>query len=155
MSDTFELDIAVYEHKGEILKGLSRQFMRHVSVLVKIDNDNFNIYHVQGTPGIGLRYVPVKQWKDPRNETARLLSMDCISDIVIDRISEIDDVAKSIPTVTSRKWNCQNWVEELLAALADKSIISASERDLGIQKMRESVKLPFTTETLNTRALTD
>ena len=56
MSDIYPVHIAVYEHKGAVLRGLSREFMRHTSVLVEIDENDFDVYHAQGTPGLGLRY---------------------------------------------------------------------------------------------------
>ena len=149
------LYIAVFEHKGDVFQGLTRAFMRHTSVMEKVKDNDFNIYHVQGTPGIGLRYLPVQHCADPRKETAQLLLMHHISDVLVDRCSEMDSIAKSIPIVTSRAWNCQDWVIELLDALVIRDIISSPAKEDGIEKLKETVQLPFTSETPNTTALTD
>ena len=150
MSKTHALYIAVFEHKGAVLQGLTREFMRHTGIWEKVDDEDentFNIYHVQGTPGIGLQYRPVRRWKDSRNETAQLLLLGHLSDIPADRCSVIDNIARSIPVVASRTWNCQNWVEELLDALAAKDIISHTDKNDGIRMMRDAVQLPFTSKT--------
>ena len=155
MSGAYQLYVAVYEHKGPILKGLTREFMRHTSVLVKIKENDFDVYHVQGTPGIGLRYHFVHHWSDPVEETTRLLSMFHVSDVAKNKYGEIDSTAKSVSIRVSKEWNCQDWVQELLVALTRHHIIKSSESEGGIARMREAINLPFTTETPNTKALDD
>lgn len=68
--------VAVYEYRGALFGGYSRQFMRHSSIVVDRGNGSFDCFHVTGTPGIGLTYSCVQQWGYPRTIMAILLSMD-------------------------------------------------------------------------------
>ena len=53
-ADHYVVHVAVYEHKGFIIPPFSREFMRHSSILVEVDSGKFDVYHVTGTPGVGL-----------------------------------------------------------------------------------------------------
>ena len=154
MSDqsSFAVFVAVYEHKGAILPGLTRQFMRHSSILVEVDNGCFDVLHVTGTPGIGLTYNPVR-WGDPRTETARLLTMDFVGWMAQNGYEELKQIAQATPIQVSWTWNCQDWVRAVLKAMADRGLITLAQRDEAIRKQQEAVQSPFTTETPNTAAL--
>lgn len=61
----FAVYVAVFEHKGGIFPGLTREFMRHSSVVAHVGDAAFDTYHVRGTPGIGLTYVCERYPRDP------------------------------------------------------------------------------------------
>ncbi|KAF2426479.1 hypothetical protein EJ08DRAFT_651743 [Tothia fuscella] len=152
-SELYNLYVAIYEYKGRLIPGLTRQFMRHTSVLIEVDESMFDTYHVTGTPGIGLTYSCPRQWNDPRTHTARLLTMPQIAKVEKKRYEEIAELAKSIPIVTSRDWNCQDWVRALLSLMAEKGLITNAEKDDAYAKMATAINSPFTTETPNRAAL--
>jgi hypothetical protein len=145
--------IAVYEHKGGLFGGYSRNFMRHSSIVVEMGNGTFDCFHVTGTPGIGLTYSCVQQWGDPRVTTTRLLSMDFAGWIPWNRYSEMDPLLSRVPTLVSRDWNCQNWVREALDEMVTAGLITTEYKDRAVQKQLEAISSPFRTETPNAQAL--
>ncbi|KAF2177533.1 hypothetical protein K469DRAFT_719746, partial [Zopfia rhizophila CBS 207.26] len=147
--------VTVYEHKGEIYRGYTREFLRHSGIVVDNGDNTFEIFHVTGTPGIGLTFHRVPNWKDPRQETARLLSMDFVVWIPKNRYSELESLFRGVGIKVSKTWNCQNWVQEGLDAMVAAGLMSEAERDAAVQKQMAAVTRPFTTETPNAQALKD
>ncbi|KAF2256578.1 hypothetical protein BU26DRAFT_558029 [Trematosphaeria pertusa] len=147
--------VTVYEHKGEIYRGYTREFLRHSGIVVDNGDHSFDVFHVTGTPGIGLTFHRVCNWKDPRQDTARLLSMDFVAWIPQNRYSELEPLLKGVDIKVSRTWNCQNWVREGLDAMVTARLISEAEKNAAVQKQMAAVTRPFTTETPNAQALKD
>jgi len=147
--------VAVYEHKGGLFGGYSRNFMRHSSIVVDRCDGTFDYFHVTGTPGIGLTFSCIQHWGDPRATTARLLSMDFAGWIPWDKYGEMEPLLREVPTFVSRTWNCQNWVRDALDAMVNASLILSQDKDMVVQKQLEAINSPFTTETPNAQALQD
>jgi hypothetical protein len=147
-----EVFVTVYEHKGPILPGLNREFMRHSGIAVKRQDGLFDIFHVIGTPGIGLTFENAEGWENPVTQTARLLSMEKVTEIPANRYQEMKPLLAGVKTQVSWKWNCQNWVKEGLDKMVEVGLVTAAERDTAVEKQEEAVHMPFTTETPNMQA---
>lgn len=70
-----------------------------------------------------------------------------------DRYEELQQLAQEVVIQTSFQWNCQNWVRELLDAMAARGFITEKERDAAKARQQEAVRLAFTTESPNAAAL--
>jgi hypothetical protein len=105
--DQLAVYVAVYEHKGFLFPGYTREFMRHSSILISKGDGSFDIFHVTGTPGVGLTFSIVRNWSDPRTTTARLLSMELAAYIPTKRCSEMESLMRGVKIEVSRTWNCQ------------------------------------------------
>lgn len=134
-----------------IWPGLTRQFMRHSGIMVQPDANvnNFNVHHVIGTPGVGLTYEFKEHWKNPRYETASLLTMDFVAWIPRSRIRDVRPLLEQV----SREWNCQNWVREALQQLVAAGLIMAQQRDAAVAKQQRAINAPYTTNTPNSAVL--
>jgi hypothetical protein len=103
--------------------------MRHSGIMVQSDPnvDNFEVYHVIGTPGIGLTYNVVKDWTDPRDKTASLMAMNFVAWIPRQRARDLEAILGLVRPQISWRWNCQNWVQEGLQKWS-KLVSSPSNR---------------------------
>jgi hypothetical protein len=153
--DHLAVSVTVYEYKGDILHGYTREFLRHSGIVVDNGDGSFDVFHVNGTPGIGLTFHRVSNWRDPRKETARLLSMDIAARIPKNRYSEVEPLLRSVRIIISKSWNCQNWVREGLDAMVGAGLMTGEQRDAAVQKQLAAVSTPFMTETPNSQALKD
>jgi hypothetical protein len=151
--DHLAVYVVVYEHKGPLFPGYTREFMRHSSILIGKGDGFFDIFHLVGTPGIGLTFYIVPNWSDPRTTSARLLSMELAAYIPTRRYSEMESLIKGVRIEVSRTWNCQNWVQEALAEMVTEGFLTGREKDVAIQKQMTAALAPFTTETPNVQAL--
>jgi hypothetical protein len=52
--DHLAVSVTVYEYKGEIYRGYTREFLRHSGIVVDNGDGSFDVFHVNGIPGIGL-----------------------------------------------------------------------------------------------------
>jgi hypothetical protein len=147
--------VTVYEHKGTIFPGFTREFMRHSSILVDKGDGLFDVFHVTGTPGIGLTFSHGSGWEDPRTETARLLWMEFVAWIPESRYPEMEPLLNNVNVKVSTTWNCQDWVRAGLDAMVAANFITPEQRDSTVQHQLEAVSTPFSTETPNARALQD
>lgn len=129
--------------------------MRHSGVVIDKGNGIFETFHLRGTPGVGLTFDIVSDWRDPRTETARLLSMEFVAWIPTDRYAEVAPLLRGLDIKISMEWNCQDWVRDGLDEMVAKSLISPEERDSAVWKQRQAISMPFTTETPNVQALQD
>jgi hypothetical protein len=153
--DHLAVFVTVYEYNGEIPHGYTREFLRHSGIVVNNGDGSFDVFHVNGFPGIGLTFHRVPNWRDPRKETASLLSMDLATWILKKRYSEVEPLLRSVKIEVSKSWNCQNWVREGLDAMMNVGLITEKQRDAAVQKQLTAVSTPFTTETPNSQALQD
>jgi hypothetical protein len=151
--DQLAVYVVVYEHKGLLFPGYTREFMRHSSILIGKGDGFFDVFHVTGTPGIGLTFSIVRNWSDPRRTSARLLSMVLAARIPTEKYSEMESLIRGVGIEVSRTWNCQNWVQEGLAKMVTAGLLTGAEKDAAIQKQMTAVLAPFTTETPNAQAL--
>lgn len=149
------LYVAVYEHSGSLIPSYAREFMRHSSILVKLDNDLFSVHHVTGTPGIGMTYENVETAKDPRTTEPQLPSMDFVDWVARSRYKDLVRLASSNPIVISRTWNCQDWVRAFLDALTREGIITEDRRDRACRKQREVIQREFVSEHSDSVALSE
>jgi hypothetical protein len=153
--DHLAVSVTVYEYKGEIYRGYTREFLRHSGIVVDNGDGSFDVFHVNGIPGIGLTFHRVPNWRDPRKETARLLSMDLVARIPKNRYSEVEPLLRGVRIIISKSWNCQNWVREGLDAIMGAGLMTSEQRDAAVKKQLAAVSTPFTTETPNSQALQD
>jgi hypothetical protein len=129
--------------------------MRHSSIIVQPDPSiqNFEVYHVIGTPTVGLTYTIVRNWKDPRKETASLMAMNFVAWIPRQRARDLEAVLGQARIRISRNWNCQNWVQEGLQKMVEAGIITNQQMQIAVAKQQQVVHLPFAGNTPNHRAL--
>jgi len=153
--DYLAVYVTVYEHKGLIFPGYTREFMRHSAITVDKEDGSFPVFHVTGTPGIALTYSSEATWKDPRTQTARLLAMDFVAWIPKERYEEMGLLLSGVKIKVSKHWNCQNWVREGLDGMVGAGLITAEQRTAVVEKQKAAITTPFTTEAPNTQALQD
>lgn len=129
--------------------------MRHSSIIVQPDpvQDNFEVYHVIGTPGIGLTYEVVRNWNNPRDETASLLAMDFVAWVPRNRVQDVEGIMRQVRPQVSWSWNCQNWVREGLQKLVETGLITNAQKESAIWKQQRAVNLPYEGNTPNRPAL--
>jgi hypothetical protein len=147
----------VYEWTRPLFGGLPRTFVRHSGIMVQSDPnvDNFEVYHVIGTPGIGLTYDVVKDWDNPRDKTASLMAMDFVAWIPRQRARDLEAILGLVRPQISWRWNCQNWVQEGLQKMVDAGLITEQQMHAAVVKQQRAVNLPYTGNTPNRRALDD
>jgi hypothetical protein len=129
--------------------------MRHSGIVVQPDPsiDNFEVQHVIGTPGIGLTFQAVKNWENPRYQTASLLAMDFVAWIPRNRVRDLEYMFRQVPIQVSWSWNCQNWVQGGLQKMVEAGILTHREMESAIEKQQRAVSLPYTGNTPNSQAL--
>ena len=142
--------VTVYEHKGRLV-GLPRTFMRHSSIVSQAEpsKNNFQVYQVIGTPGVGMTYHVVKDWDDPRDVTASLLAMDFVAWIPRHRAQDLEATLEQVTPQVSRSWNCQNWVQEGLRKMVQAGVITNQQMNSAITKQQRAVNLPYGGDTPN------
>jgi hypothetical protein len=138
--------VAVFEYKGVLFGGWDRAFMRHSNILVQADKniDNYDVYHVIGTPSVGLTFQHIGNWKDPRKETASLLAMHTVGKIPKSRLEEVKPLMEQVKIEVHRNWNCQDWVRAALERMVHAGMITVSEKDDAFQKQREAINRRYT-----------
>jgi hypothetical protein len=150
--DTNAVFVTVYEKKGIIMPGFTRERSRHSSIVVG-RGDTYDIFHLRGTPGIGLTFHHEAGWKDPRTENASLLAMDLVEDIPVGRFSDIKAIIMRVPIQLNRDWNCQNWVREGLDAMVAEGLITDEQRDSAVKRQMDAISKEFAGESPNFQAL--
>lgn len=129
--------------------------MRHCGIVLQPDPNinDFQVYHVVGTPGVGLTYTVVKNWKNPMDETASLLAMDLVAWMPQQRVQELEALFRQVTPQVSRSWNCQNWVQEGLQKMVGAGLITDQQARSAVVKQSQAVNLPYEGNTPNRRAL--
>lgn len=129
--------------------------MRHSGIAIQPDPaiNRFQVYHVIGTPGVGLTYDFKNSWANPRDDTASLLAMDFVAWIPRHRVADLDAMMCQVRIQLSWSWNCQNWVQEGLGKLVQAGLITSQQADSAAAKQHLAVNLPYNGNTPNQRAL--
>lgn len=129
--------------------------MRHSGIMVQPEPnvDSFEVYHVIGTPGVGLTYTIVKNWTSPRDKTASLIAMDFVAWVSRQRVREVEAMLRLVRPQISRSWNCQNWVREGLHQMVEAGLITDLQMHAAVVKQQTAVNVPYVGNTPNLRAL--
>lgn len=146
--------LTVYEWVRPLI-GLPRTFMRHSAIVIEPDPtiNCFQVYHVIGTPGVGLTYDFKSSWANPRDETASLLAMDFVAWIPRNRVAELNAMMRQVRIQLSWSWNCQNWVREVLGKLVQAGLITSQQANSAAAKQHLAVNLPYNGNTPNQQTL--
>ena len=147
--------VTVYEWTGPIFAGIPRTFMRHSGIIVQPEPDveDLEVYHVVGTPSVGLTYKVVKNWKNPRDESVTLIAMNFVAWVPRQRVIDIQDILGLVRPQISRSWNCQNWVREGLQKMVEAGLITEQQMHAAVVQQQRAINLPYAGNTPNLRAL--
>lgn len=129
--------------------------MRHSGIIVQPDPsvDNFEVYHVVGTPTVGLTYTVTRNLNDPRDETLSLMAMNFVAWILRQRARDLEAILGQARIQIRSNWNCQNWVQEGLQKMVEAGLITDQQMQSAVAQQKRVVHLPYAGNTPNRRAL--
>jgi hypothetical protein len=129
--------------------------MRHSGIIVRPDPnvDNFEVYHVVGTPTVGLTYTVTRNLNDPRDETLSLMAMNFVAWIPRQRARDLEAILGQARIQIRSNWNCQNWVQEGLQKMVEAGLITDQQMQSAVAQQQRVVHLPYAGNTPNRRAL--
>ena len=134
--------VLVCEHNGALFADFTRQFMRHSALVLRRDAAISEIFHVKGTPGVGLTFNHERVPTADFHGAPEILAMVPVVHVPESRYAELHSALRAIRPEISRWWNVQDWVREGLDVMEKRGFITAHEKYLAVRKQLEAITLP-------------
>ena len=141
-SPTVNLYMVVFEHHGEHVEGYPHQFFRHCVLALRHDEARTDVFHLQGTPGVRLRYRPHSTGTDNVFRAANRIAAIPIVHLPPARYNEFEDLLHAVEIQVSHWWNGQDWVREGLDAMEQNGMLTAHEKYVAIREQCWALNSP-------------